>query len=59
MVVLDDLTPQAAGWEEDPVRDWWHGQPDLVSTEVAVSPREAVLLAVKRATVEPAGGPPV
>jgi predicted O-methyltransferase YrrM len=57
MVVLDDLTPQGSGWQGDPVRDWWHGQPDLVTTELAVNPRESVLLALKRwPTTDPAGG---
>lgn len=46
VVVMDDLTPQhVLDWDDDPVRDWWTSHPDLVTTEVLVSPREAVLLA--------------
>lgn len=45
LVVLDDLTP---GRETaDPVREFWLGHPDLAAVEVAVSRREAVILAVR------------
>lgn len=49
VVVLDDFTPfDQLDWDEDPVRDWWTDHPDLVATEVLVSPAEAVLLATRR-----------
>jgi predicted O-methyltransferase YrrM len=45
LVVLDDLTPGRAG--ADPVRDFWLGHPELAAVEIVVSPREAVILAVR------------
>jgi predicted O-methyltransferase YrrM len=43
--VLDDLTRGRTG--EDPVRELWLGHPDLVAVELAVSEREAVIVAVR------------
>lgn len=45
LVVLDDLTP---GREKaDPVREFWLGHPRLAGTEIQVSARESVILAVR------------
>jgi predicted O-methyltransferase YrrM len=45
VVVMDDLTP----WREelDPVREFWLNHPRLAAVELAVSPREAVIVAVR------------
>jgi predicted O-methyltransferase YrrM len=43
--VVDDLTPGRTG--PDPVRELWLGHPGLASVEVGVSPKEAVVLAVR------------
>jgi len=45
LVVLDDMTPGREG--PDPVRDFWLDHPELAATEVQVSPREAVIFAVR------------
>lgn len=45
LIVLDDLTPGRPG--PDPVREFWLGHPDLAATELRVSEREAVILAVR------------
>ena len=45
IAVLDDLTPGRAV-EGDPVRSAWTAVPRLHTVELAVSPREAVLLSV-------------
>ncbi len=45
LVVLDDMTPGREG--PDPVREFWLDHPELAATEVQVSPREAVILAVR------------
>lgn len=45
VVVLDDLTPGRAG--PDPVREFWLGHPELAATELRVSEREAVIVAVR------------
>ncbi|HET9673697.1 MAG TPA: class I SAM-dependent methyltransferase [Gaiellaceae bacterium] len=45
LVVLDDMTPGRDG--PDPVRDFWLDHPDLAATEVQLSLREAVILAVR------------
>ena len=45
LVVLDDLTPGRPG--PDPVREFWLNHPDLVATELQVSPREAVIVAAR------------
>jgi predicted O-methyltransferase YrrM len=42
---VDDLTPGRTG--PDPVRELWLRHPDLVSVEVVLSPKEAVLVAVR------------
>ena len=42
---MDDLTPGRSG--PDPVREFWLNHPDLAATELQVSPREAVILAVR------------
>lgn len=44
-IVIDDLTP---GRSPDPLRDAWLGHRELVASELAVSPREAVIVAVTR-----------
>jgi predicted O-methyltransferase YrrM len=44
-VVLDDLTPGRAG--ADPVREFWLTHPDLVATELLVTPESAAVVAVK------------
>ena len=43
-LVLDDLTPGREG--PDPVRELWLGHPRLAATELQLSPREAVIVAV-------------
>jgi predicted O-methyltransferase YrrM len=43
--VIDDLTPGRSA--HDPVRELWLGRPDLAATELQVSPREAVIVAVR------------
>jgi hypothetical protein len=43
--VIDDLTVGRPG--QDPVRELWLRHPDLAAVEVAVSPKEAVVLAVR------------
>ena len=43
--VIDDLTPGRSA--HDPVRELWLGHPDLAATELQVSPREAVIVAVR------------
>jgi predicted O-methyltransferase YrrM len=45
LVVLDDLTPGRPG--PDAVREFWLGHPELAATELRVSDREAVILAVR------------
>jgi predicted O-methyltransferase YrrM len=45
LIVMDDLTPGHAG--PDPVREFWLNHPDLAATELQVSAREAVILAVR------------
>jgi predicted O-methyltransferase YrrM len=45
LVVLDDLTPGREG--PDPVREFWLGHAGLASTEIQVSVRESVILAVR------------
>jgi predicted O-methyltransferase YrrM len=45
LVVMDDLTPGRTG--PDPVREFWLDHPDLVATELQVSSREAVIVAVR------------
>lgn len=56
MIVLDDFTPlDELPWDEDPVRDWWFGHPQLLTTEVLVDKTEAVLLAAK-VTLPPCSG---
>lgn len=44
-IMLDDLTPGQAG--ADPVRDFWLSHPDLVATELLVTPESAAIVAVK------------
>lgn len=46
LVVLDDLAPEADP-DHDPVRAYWLANPDVAVAEVAVSPREAVLVAAR------------
>ena len=45
LVVMDDLTPGRPGPDE--VREFWLNHPELASTEIRVSEREAVILAVR------------
>lgn len=45
LVVMDDLTPGRVG--ADPVREFWLDHPRLASVELVVSPREAVIVAVR------------
>ena len=45
LIVMDDLTPGRPG--PDAVREFWLNHPDLVATELQVSPREAVILAAR------------
>jgi predicted O-methyltransferase YrrM len=45
LVVLDDLTPGRKG--HDLVREFWLGHPRLAATEIQVSGRESVILAVR------------
>lgn len=45
LVVMDDLTPGRPG--PDPVRAFWLGHPELAATELRVSEREAVIVAVR------------
>jgi predicted O-methyltransferase YrrM len=44
-LVIDDLTRGRSA--PDPVRELWLGHPDLVAVEVVVSPKEAVVVAVR------------
>lgn len=44
-IVIDDLTP---GRSPDPLRDAWLGHRGLLAVELAVSPAEAVIVAVTR-----------
>ncbi len=44
-IVLDDLTPGRTG--TDPVRDFWLTHPDLVATELLLTPKSAAIVAVK------------
>jgi predicted O-methyltransferase YrrM len=44
-IVMDDLTPGRPG--PDPVREFWLGHPRLVAAELAVTPRMAVIVAVR------------
>ncbi len=54
MVILDDLTPLPVGIETyDPLRSFWYGLVGWSVAEVQLSPREAMLLAV-RLVSEPA-----
>ena len=46
IVVMDDLTPGRPG--PDPVREFWLEHAEVAAVEVAVSPREAVILGVRR-----------
>lgn len=45
LVVLDDLTPGRGG--PDPVREFWLGHGELAASEVYMSAREAVIVAVR------------
>jgi predicted O-methyltransferase YrrM len=45
LVIMDDMTPGRAG--PDPVREFWLGHPELAATELQVSARESVLIAVR------------
>ena len=45
LVVLDDMTPGREGPDE--VRDFWLRHPELAATEIRVSERESVILAVR------------
>jgi predicted O-methyltransferase YrrM len=45
VIVMDDLTPGRTGL--DPVRDFWLGHERLAAVELPVSPREAVIVAVR------------
>ena len=45
LIVMDDLTPGRTG--PDPVREFWLGHRELAATEIRVSERESVLLAVR------------
>ena len=56
-VVLSDVTPERDG-AGDPVRAFWLHHPELVASEVQVSPTEAVIVAVRAARVV-SGGQPV
>jgi hypothetical protein len=42
---MDDLTPGRAG--PDPLREFWLEHRDLMGMELQVSPREAVIVAVR------------
>jgi predicted O-methyltransferase YrrM len=44
-IVMDDLTPGRAG--QDPVREFWLGHERVAAVELIVSPREAVIVAVR------------
>lgn len=44
-IVMDDLTPGREG--PDLVREFWLDHPELAAVELAVSPREAVIVAVR------------
>jgi predicted O-methyltransferase YrrM len=46
MIVLDDLTPGRPG--PDDVRDWWLESPRVVCVEIALTPEDAAILAVRR-----------
>ncbi len=55
LVVLDDFTPESAWtdeerqqWYQDPTRLIWSEHPGYLCTEVQLSPRSSVLLAVRR-----------
>lgn len=53
VVVIDDLTPQSLWPEEwrvkgDPVRKYWLGNEEVVSTELLTTPGTAAILAVRR-----------
>jgi predicted O-methyltransferase YrrM len=43
-VLLDDLWQRPA---QDPVRDFWHGQPDFAVSELLVTPEMTAILAVR------------
>ena len=45
LIVMDDLTPDRPG--PDAVRDFWLEHPDVAATELRVSEREAVIVAVR------------
>ncbi len=45
VIVLDDLTPGRPG--PDPVRDFWLDHREVMGIELRVSPREAVIVAVR------------
>jgi predicted O-methyltransferase YrrM len=45
LIVLDDLTPGRAG--PDPVREFWLDHREVTAVELQVSPREAVIVAVR------------
>jgi predicted O-methyltransferase YrrM len=45
LIVMDDLTPGRAG--PDPVREFWLDQGEVTAVELQVSPREAVIVAVR------------
>jgi hypothetical protein len=45
LIVLDDLTPGRPG--PDPVRDFWLDHREVMGIELRVSPREAVIVAVR------------
>lgn len=42
--MLDDLTP---GRENDPVRDFWLGSPELAAVEVLTTRETAAIVAVR------------
>jgi hypothetical protein len=59
MIVLDDFTPvDELTWDEDPVRDWWLGHPQLLTTEILGDKAEAVLLAVNVTATSPTNSRP-
>jgi predicted O-methyltransferase YrrM len=55
LVVLDDFTPESGWtaqeaelWRDDPTRRIWFREPGYLCSEVQLSPRASVLLAVRR-----------
>jgi predicted O-methyltransferase YrrM len=45
LIVMDDLTPGTAG--PDPLREFWLDHREVTAVELQVSPREAVIVAVR------------